>query len=400
MKQHTTSKMFALVSGILLCLLATGCQNLEVSDVQYYYLLSEGSHKYLINNDVQTTLPQTVSDYLIKKNNHYAVGVADSHPYLMINGQTTKTWDFNSHQSPRIIDEGKDFYIWMDDAAPTGELDRLGQPMYGHRYYISKNGDEPYLVSFQIHTEIGGPLTEISQIRKCGEKFYITGNKDKVAVFCDADNLNTPMYLSLDLATTTGFVALDTNTFIISGYIPDNESGTQRACVWHVKGVNVEMEILDGTDEAYYSKAATIKQFGKDIYIGGSIGDYPVIWKNQKVWAVNSSFPPYRPEYRLTTDFNKIYTYRGGTVVTMEKVGNKIYSFVQTKSTQGGVDSKIMAVEWDLSQHPIQFEYKYDLVKMLQDKTIVMDPYFYNYNQDGKEKWGHTYFGHMRICLN
>lgn len=382
MKNSFSRQQFYFALSMFLCFLTVGCQKIEVSDVQYTMVVN---NSWLITNDYGENLNRIVpseftidadgdtifrklypTDYYTENNNTFETGYyylmkrsntpgyentyvkidGTGRPYINANGfiKYYETEPAMEHK-PRIIPAKEGIYIFYDETYETGERDRLGRHLLGYIYKVSLNGGTPYKIAEQRHTEIGGPISEIRNIKKYGETFYMTGYKDRSAYFCDAGNLATPLLLSLDLAEANDFTKIDTTSFIVCG------ENLDRACQWRVDGVAVKQDYLEGTENADYSVASSVCFTGEDVYIGGRIGDVPVIWKNQKLLAAFTN----RPNYLKNSD-----------IVAIEVFNDKAYTILESKATQ-----EINALEWTLFQQPANIICKYGLSSA-----------FYMYNTD------------------
>lgn len=422
-----TYKFTWAIIGLICCMVFSSCHpDLELSDAQYYYVINS---KYLLINNSVTELQTwdstsklhfSPSDYIIKDGNTYEIGMSyptweyegEIHAYIKTNGNLKIWTEYHSALGPKFIEDGDDIYLMLDDRFETGETNRFGSPMYGYRYYISKNFENPEYLTEEKESEVGNRLVTIKKIKKFKDTFYFIGKRDRGgAFFCEADQLSTPYTLSIDESTAYDFCLIDT-IWLICGINQD------QACYWTWNGNSFDTHYYPVPDGTMSSCAYVIVQDGKDMYIGGRIGTKPAIWKNGEILAIDEEFPPHHIrylDYYLWQYWFEIYS---GCIVELKINGDKAYSIVSTDvniedTSHPGSDimihdNKLTVIEWDFSNESTTCKHKYDLVEMLTDGTIYLGQDFYHPadNMGYAEPishtgtyWEKTYYTKPRILL-
>lgn len=396
-----------LIGVVIISITFSSCKpDMRASDAQYYYLLN---YHYLMNNNRCTFVGDTATEYAIwEETNHKYVYQTDDYfpfdyyiddkgntyelgqhvvnqydtvahhyvtilyePYIEVNG-TKKTVPVKG-EALRIVPNDKDLYFIISEEYETGEYDRFGAMMSGYKYYAISEGNETEFLGSQESSELGGKAAKIKSIKRIDDDFYIVGVRENAPMFCKFQDIATPYILSLNIGASNDLMKVDT-TILVCG----NENSN--ACIWLINGSNIE-QIMLPVDDELSSNACVIEKVGKDIYIGGRIGNKPVIWKNNEIFAVYEEFPPHQEPYYLYSRPDVRFTYQSGCVQALRIVGKKAYSVVVTENTPNKaeyIDNKLMAVEWDFSKNPIACQYKYDLVEMLRSESIYLYDSFYH----------------------
>ncbi|MCQ2384479.1 MAG: hypothetical protein MJZ96_06340 [Paludibacteraceae bacterium] len=428
----TLCKKHTIALFVIAVVLLSGCrQELELAGHNYYYTIKEKGdvrfqivNSYLLENDQVETLnnAQTttyiidtlgndsvtkiqksyINDGLILSNNHYYTGaratvlyyrdysegknkqeITETIPFVEING-TRKHFNLpGSSEGILILNEGEDVYFIIQSIIKATEFTTL-------MYYVSVNGEEPTLIA-ETHQEIYSLRNaEIKKCKKFGDKFYFVGTKDDVAFFCEASQIKTPFYLSDYGGCAYDFVMKDSTIY---------ECGKNQGKAFLWKGQEpYELPVPAGTKE---SEARCMVMVGEDMYIGGRIDEEPAIWKNGELLATYTEFPPVWTGYYILGGQDEYYTdYKPvteefGWVCAMEIEDNTIYSIVETSNY--AQDHKRFALEWYFDDNRVTFDFKYDLVEMLRNGTLVLEDSYYGLSENGHTAWQRTNFGTPHI---
>lgn len=435
----TRNTLSVLSTMLFVAALFCSCNpDLQVSDVQYYYLLN---NNYLLTNNRCTFIGDTMTEYAIwqESGSKYTFRIEDYVPFDYFIDDNGNTYEFGQHiisqydsavhkhtkrlyepyieingekkiipiegEAKYIVPGEKDVYFIIQELYETGELDRFGNKMYGYNYLAFSEGKQPEKIGSQSLSEIGGKLATIKNIKIIDDDFYIVGRRENYPIFCSFKDIATPYILSLNLGATYDLMKVDT-TILVCG------NDANHACIWSISGSNIEQAMLPPADENLPSNACSIDKVGNDIYIGGRIGTKPAIWKNGEVFAIYEEFPPHQNPYYLYDRPDVRFTYQSGCIQALRVYGNKAYSIVVTENTPnsvGYIDNKLMAVEWDFSKDPVTCQYRYDLVEMLRDGSIYLYESFYHDNlytqwvpgliEPYEIYWDKLEYTHPRIAL-
>lgn len=428
----TRNTLSVLSTMLFIAALFCGCNpELELSGVNYYYTIHEYSPMfgtdYLLQNDQLTNLPNNATmteisaenhhmryescwynDCYLKGNDTYYVGthrimdqwvenwsevkekVLLSEVFIERNGVRKYFSSFFGVSSGVCIFEQNDTIYYLFQATyETGDTDQLGNPHHGQGFYVSINGDEPIPLADNQEQIYDTRKVVVEKIKKIGDKFYIVGTKDNVAIFCEASQLRMPYYLS-----NFGGGAYDLIEY--NGDIYVCGSNEKKACLWKDRQP-IELSVPAGTEE---SEARCMAVVGEDLYIGGRINERPAIWKNGELIATHIDFPPVVSEYFVTghdyaLDGPKIKE-EFGWVCAMEIIGDTIYSIVETSNWAN--DHKRFALEWYFRNGKVYYKDKYDLVEMLRNGQIVLQDIFYSTNKFGATSWNTMVYGTPRIA--
>lgn len=335
----------------------------------------------------------TITDYLLDNGNTYETGVfqlmkkvnppgyedydgdlfnykdTEYRPYVKVNGRG-QYYDKIGPLArwPRFIMTSEGVSVLYCEKYPNGEVDHNNNPMFGQNYMVMPIGGTPKIVANQEDTETNRAST-VNSIKEYDGKYYLVGTRDRGgAIFCDASNLSMPYILSMYVSAAYDFIKTDTDTFWVCG---TNET---RATLWRFNGNSFDEVALEGADGTVASEARVIKQVGEDIYVGGRLGDFPAIWKNQKLLGQYTNF-----------------TYKqmqSSAVVALEVFGNKAYTVI---TSDGSVDVKdVMYAEWDFSGDTVRCESKYELFDLWLSMMIEVPSGF----------WDNIYYSSPRVSLS
>ncbi len=421
MKKNIHYLLFALLC--IATFLLTGCkQEMEISGVNYYYMIKADYISYCLQNDNVTMFldgGQFISnltdgrsgwkyDYImfndcyINNNNTYFIGqhriieewnegapsyafhrdVLLSEACIEVNG-VRKYFQFPGNGEGLIISiSGNDIYYIFRSTQTTAE-------MTYESYYVSKNGEEPTLLAQQQEEIYSIRKAEIKKCKMIDGKMYFVGVKDEIGFYCEASNLKTPFYV-----TGWNGGAYDILEKDSALYVCGRNDG--KAYVWK-NGSPIELEF---PNYAVESEARSLALAGDDLYVGGRIDKYPVIWKNGKIYATYFDFPPVSSPYHIAGEAQaldrKPITEEWGYVIDMVVTGDTIYSIVETDNYAN--DNKRFALEWYFNNGKATCKCDYDLVEMLRNGQIEMHESFYPTNNIGWILWPRTYFSPPHIA--
>lgn len=412
-----TNKQYYLIVIALFMTIFTSCHNLEISGYNYYYIIKAGGLCYLLENDNLTMFPHCsdttweegkcsiyrdrYDDCYIENNNKYFIGhsqleemtwnedkitskqTTDLEVFVEVNG-IRKTYQLPGNQEGvHIVKDGSDYYYIFRSSLAGNEISY-------EAYYVSKNGEEPTLLAQQQEEIYSLRKAEIKRCKMINGKLYFVGVKDGVGFYCEATNLRTPYYVSGWNGGAYDILEKDSVLFVCG-------KNDGKAYVWK-DGSPIELEF---PNYAVESEARSMALAGDDLYVGGRIDEYPVIWKNGKIYATYFDFPPVPSGYFLT-GFDEIglnykqITEEWGYVDVMDVVGDTIYSIVETRNYVD--DPKRFVLEWYNRDCKVYCKYDFDLVEMLRNGQIEMDPSFYHISQLGHVTWAGTGFSSSRIA--
>lgn len=421
MKAKTISRLLALIS--LSTLLLTGCrQELEISGSNYYYTFKADSVSYCLQNNKLTILSNnhystdtvdgrkishfdvnTYNDCYVSNNNIYYIGnhqiteewndgaphyflhrdLKFSEAFIEVNS-VRKCFQFPGKNEGLIIAvDGNDIYYIFRATQTTAE-------MTYESYYVTKNGEEPTLLAQQQEEIYSLRKGEIKRCKMINGKLYFVGVKDGVGFYCEATNLRTPFYVSGWNGGAYDILEKDSALFVCG-------KNDGKAYVWKDSSP-IELEF---PNYAVESEARSMALVGEDLYVGGRIDEYPVIWKNGKIYATFFEFPPVNSPYHVAGEAqsldHKDIKEEWGYVVDMVVAGDTIYSIVETDNFFK--DNKRFALEWHFRNGKVYFDYDYDLVELIRTGQIELHPSFYgNVNNIGWVLWPRTYFGTPHIA--
>lgn len=170
--------------------------------------------------------------------------------------------------------DGKKLYtIIRDYSFEMKELPQGQSRLYNH--YVSEDSAEPYFIgSFE-------EFWKVTNIGKVGDEWYVVGSWSGNAYYQSSSESKMTIAPPTSKGTVNDVVSYQKKPLMV-GRIDGLPITYSNDSISYLPGPE---EFLEDGDAIF------AKTIGKDLYIGGRLGHYPVIWKNNKLYIVLKKLP-------------------------------------------------------------------------------------------------------------